>query len=330
MATKRSLSTILMVMVALSLVLGVGASYLNATAPQASAQTVGDAIDVDGSVDNCRGTIKIHIGDSNDEAGGNDPKVCEFHLYAEGFFGYDWIKWGIYDKNSGDLVRTGTFRADYWGKVRGPVMSLPAGHYKLVWISYSCDPWMRLECSKKHKVFKSNCVPTPTPTNTPTKTNTPKPTNTPEPTATKPAPTATSTAEPYVEPTRTAEPEIRPTLTPLPDGRSNIAVLCQGCWDNQATLWVGGTEQTTIKFVPAADGWPAVNWILWNDVPWEIRIAVTMPPNLDESRWRMLLWVGTGPEDFIWTQELTDTINPGDNILYDFQLVDLEHWQYHK
>ncbi len=103
-------------------------------------------------------------------------------------------------------------------------------------------------------------------------------------------------------------------------------MLCQGCWGNQAILWVGGAEQPALTFVPNHEGWPAVHWTLWNSDPWTLRIKATLPAGLDPNRWKLLLWTGSGPDDYIWTDEVTFTIYPGQSVLYDFQLVDTAFW----
>lgn len=89
---------------------------------------------------------------------------------------------------------------------------------------------------------------------------------------------------------------------------------------------MGGTEQPPLSFVPNHDGWPAVHWTLWHSEPWALRIKVTMPDGLDPNRWRLLRWVGDGPNDYIWTDEVSVTLYPGQDAFYDFQLVDLYFW----
>ena len=103
-------------------------------------------------------------------------------------------------------------------------------------------------------------------------------------------------------------------------------MLCEGCWSNFAWLWVGGTEQQPQALVPDSTGEPAALWTLWNNVPWEIRVKVTLPAGLDPNRWKFILWVGTGPKDYLWTDETTFTINPNQTFKIDFQLVDTAYW----
>jgi len=118
----------------------------------------------------------------------------------------------------------------------------------------------------------------------------------------------------------------------VPRGRapiSQVSVKCEGCWDNVAYLWVGGTEQTPQPLVmdtQPGDPSPAALWVLWNVVPWQVTVKVSMPAGLDTNRWKFILWTGSGPTDYIWADEATYTLNPFGFVQADFQLVDTTYW----
>ncbi len=336
---KRSLRTVFLGLIALSLSLAVLANFVN------SSISVSQAAAIVPDCARCDGTVKTH----NDPGEPNpitkdEPKVCLFHLHGLNFDPGSIVDWWIETQPGGTVVLSGavTILAD--GTYKTGQLSLPDGQYKLYWHEEGCPG------DDKHKVFKVECVlPTATFTPQPTATNTPEPTatNTPvTPTATPVTPTETPVipTETPVTPTQTpitptpvtptwtpptATPVI-PTATPTkpPErGTSNLGVLCQGCWSNEATLWVGGTEQTPPqRFALDANGWPAVHWTLWNLVPWKLRVKVSLPAGLDPNRWKFIRWVDTGPNDYLWTDEWTGTMNPSQSIKIDFQLVNTSSW----
>ncbi|MHB1356422.1 MAG: hypothetical protein ACYCZF_10655 [Anaerolineae bacterium] len=90
---------------------------------------------------------------------------------------------------------------------------------------------------------------------------------------------------------------------------------------------MGGTEQTPQK-LEVDTYWlhPSGGWTLWNTVPWSIRVQVTMPLGLAPERWKFIMWVGIGPDDYLWVDERTFTIDPNGYVITDFQLVDTKYW----
>lgn len=94
-----------------------------------------------------------------------------------------------------------------------------------------------------------------------------------------------------------------------------------------AQVWVGGTEQRSQPFAPDASGTHAVLWTFWNDETWEIRVKISLPAELDTNRWKFILWVGTGPQDYIWADETTFNLDPHQLVKITFQLVDTYSWQ---
>jgi len=299
MRLKQPLGTLFLALAAVTLVLALMVSLTTNSAPVSlAAVSSGDA---DAMPDSSAGTVNLHNDPGEPSPiDKNEPKVCLFHLHGFYFKPFNSVVWQIATQPGNVVMLSGTEVAGTDGTFKTRQYNLPNGMYKLYWREQGA--------TIKHKVFTVDC-PTPTPTNTPTAT----PTSTPE-WQELPSPTPTSTLVPTATPTPRSGP------------RSDVGVLCQGCWSNQAILWVGGTEQPPLTFVPNHDGWPAVHWVLWHSEPWVLRIKVTMPAGLDPNRWRLLLWVGDGPDDYIWTDEVSVTIQPGENLFYDFQLVDLYFW----
>lgn len=346
MNLRKSLGTALLVFIASVLVFAVLANFVN------SSISVSQAAAVAPECAGCDGDVKIHNSPGEPiPVTKDEPKVCLFHLHGLNFDPGSIVDWWIETQPGGTVVLSGTVTILADGTYKTGQLSLPDGQYKLYWHEEGCPG------GEKQKVFKVECPTTPTSTPvTPTATNTPvtptatpvtptetpvTPTETPvTPTATNtPNPTLTNTPEPTNTPTKlptntptefpTEEPTMTPTptRTPPPESKANLSVLCQGCWSNEAKLWVGGTEQTPPqRFALDANGWPAVHWTLWNLVPWELRVKVSLPAGLDPNRWKFIRWVGTGPNDYLWTDEWTGTMNPSQSIKIDFQLVDTAFW----
>ena len=170
------------------------------------------------------GEVKIHEGSGEpDPVSRDEPKVCTFHLHASGFDSEEQVDWWIIAGEPFDTlpVLEDTVATDANGDYVSEVFDLPVEHYKLFWAGEEAG-------GAKHKVFKVDCEPEPTPTPSPTPTPTPEATPTPTPEAT-PTPTP-----PSVEPTPVDEPTPDMTLPPtdtasgqptIPTGSALLLVL---------------------------------------------------------------------------------------------------------
>ncbi|WP_031524206.1 hypothetical protein [Streptomyces sp. NRRL F-5123] len=82
------------------------------------------------------GTVKIHDAKTGDEVMSNNPHVCTFYLDAFKFDGGQKASWQIVDQpptGKDKVEATGTLTADASGHGRTDDMTLPDGHYKLLW-----------------------------------------------------------------------------------------------------------------------------------------------------------------------------------------------------
>jgi LPXTG-motif cell wall-anchored protein len=101
------------------------------------------------------GTVKIHDAGTGGEDTSNDPHVCTFYLDAFKQDGGQKVSWQIVDQppTGKDKVEAdGTITLDATGHGRTGDMTLPNGHYKLLWTFEG-------EHGKaKHKVFWVACT----------------------------------------------------------------------------------------------------------------------------------------------------------------------------
>jgi hypothetical protein len=119
--------------------------------------------------------------------------------------------------------------------------------------------------------------------------------------------------------------------TPTPEYRipkSFVSVLCQGCWGNEAIVWIGGTEQEPhLKFeVDTKEGQPATLLILWGDEESQIvEILVTSPLVEHPEEWDMIWWKGPKPDDYeiVTNKKIRVTVHPGETVDIDVQWI---HW----
>lgn len=217
-----------------------------------------------------------------------EPRVCLFHLHGYRFEPSSTVEWVIKKQTDNTQVLAGTLAVLVDGTGQTGQLSLPNGQYTVYWNQVGCPDGDKLI------VFKVECQPTD-----PVETVTPIP---------------------------TAAPVAIPTGV-LSDRLAQVSVLCQGCWSAMAQVWVGGTKQRSQPFAPDASGTHAVLWTFWNDETWEIRVKISLPAELDTNRWKFILWVGTGPQDYIWADETTFNLDPHQLVKITFQLVDTYSWQ---
>ncbi|MGP3984165.1 hypothetical protein, partial [Streptomyces sp. KR80] len=101
------------------------------------------------------GTVKIHDAETGEELRRNEPHVCSFYLDAFGFDGGQEVTWKIVEMPptgiKGEEAENGTLTLDAEGHGRSEDMTLPDGHYKLVW---NFDGELG---RAKHKVFWTEC-----------------------------------------------------------------------------------------------------------------------------------------------------------------------------
>ncbi|KRV47256.1 hypothetical protein AQ490_07200 [Wenjunlia vitaminophila] len=102
------------------------------------------------------GTVKIHDAETGEDLKENDPHVCEFYLDAFGFDDQqdvDWkiVQWPPTAEVKGKLAKSGSIVLDDEGHGRTEDMTLPDGHYKLIW-NFEGE-----NGRAKHKVFWTDC-----------------------------------------------------------------------------------------------------------------------------------------------------------------------------
>jgi LPXTG-motif cell wall-anchored protein len=101
------------------------------------------------------GTVKIHDAKTGEELRKNEPHVCGFYLDAFGFDGAQQVAWKIVEMpptgTKGTEAKSGDLTLDGSGHGRTDDMTLPNGHYKLVW-NFDNE-----HGSAKHKVFWTDC-----------------------------------------------------------------------------------------------------------------------------------------------------------------------------
>jgi hypothetical protein len=112
------------------------------------------------------GTVKIHDAKTGEELVKNEPHVCTFYLDAFYFDGRQQAAWEIDQQapTGSAVAAKGDITLDAEGHGRTADMTLPDGHYKLVW-NFDGE-----HGSGKHKVFWVTCDKggTPTPSDTAT------------------------------------------------------------------------------------------------------------------------------------------------------------------
>jgi len=114
------------------------------------------------------GTVKIHDARTGEELVKNEPHVCTFYLDAFSFDGRQQAAWEIDQQApTGKAVAAkGAITLDAEGHGRTADMTLPDGHYKLVW-NFDGE-----HGKAKHKVFWVACdkggTPTPSDSGSPT------------------------------------------------------------------------------------------------------------------------------------------------------------------
>ncbi|NGN69589.1 hypothetical protein G5C51_37605 [Streptomyces sp. A7024] len=101
------------------------------------------------------GTVKIHDAKTGEELRKNEPHVCEFYLDAFGFDSGQEISWQIVQMpptgTKGEQAKAGSMSLDGDGHGRSAELSLPDGHYKLIW-NFNGE-----NGEAKHKVFWTDC-----------------------------------------------------------------------------------------------------------------------------------------------------------------------------
>lgn len=101
------------------------------------------------------GTVKIHDAQTSEELLKNEPHVCTFYLDAFGFDGGQQVGWTIVEMpptGTKDIeAEKGSLTLDGSGHGRTENLSLPDGHYKLIW-NFDGE-----HGEAKHKVFWTEC-----------------------------------------------------------------------------------------------------------------------------------------------------------------------------
>ncbi|WP_431042559.1 hypothetical protein ACQUSR_11960 [Streptomyces sp. P1-3] len=101
------------------------------------------------------GTVKIHDAATGEELRKNEPHVCTFYLDAFGFDGRQQADWKIVEMpptgTKGAEAKSGAITLDDKGHGRSTDLSLPDGHYKLIW-NFDGE-----HGKAKHKVFWTDC-----------------------------------------------------------------------------------------------------------------------------------------------------------------------------
>lgn len=170
---------------------GAGAAGRPASSPSATAASVKAVVKGD------NGTVKIHQSTTPVTDRRNEPHVCVFYLDGFGFDADQSVSWQIKSwppTGNRTVVASGALTLGSDGDGRTGDMTLPDGHYKLLW-NFNGENGFA-----KQKVFWVACpapATTPMPTTTATPTTTPSPTpSTPSSVPPAPAPTPVKTTLP--------------------------------------------------------------------------------------------------------------------------------------
>ncbi|WP_030544758.1 LPXTG cell wall anchor domain-containing protein [Streptomyces albus] len=101
------------------------------------------------------GTVKIHDAETGEEFVKNEPHVCVFYLDAFKFDAGQKIEWKIVEMpptgTRGTEAEAGTLTLDAEGHGRSDDLTLPDGHYKLLW-NFEGE-----NGKAKQKVFWTDC-----------------------------------------------------------------------------------------------------------------------------------------------------------------------------
>jgi len=168
-------------------------------APGAGAQPVAAAHGHGGD----NGTVKVHNSTTPVTDPRNEPHVCVFYLDAFGFDPGQSVSWQIKSwPPTGDrsVVASGALALDSSGDGHTGDMTLPNGHYKLLW-NFAGEHGFA-----KQKVFWVACAaatPTPTPTLT-------------TPPSVSPTPSVPPTAAPSPSPSPSSPSPAPPAPAPVP------------------------------------------------------------------------------------------------------------------
>jgi hypothetical protein len=160
------------------------------------------------------GTVKIHRSTTPVTDPRNEPHVCIFYLDAFGFDPGQSVSWQIKSwPPTGDrsVVSSGALALDSNGGGFTGDMTLPNGHYKLLW-TFTGE-----HGRAKQKVFWVACPPpSPSPSPSPSGTPSSSPSQTPTPT-----PSGTPSSSPSVSPTPTSTATPGPSQAPTPGPSSS-------------------------------------------------------------------------------------------------------------
>jgi hypothetical protein len=177
-----------------------GSSAAAALTPSATAHSH-DGGGVPAAKNGDNGTVKIHRSATPVADRRNQPHVCSFYLDAFGFDPAQSVSWQIKSwPPTGDrtVAASGVLSLDGNGAGHTGDMTLPDGHYKLLW-NFGGEKGFA-----KQKVFWVACgAPTPQPTHHP------KPTPSHGP---KPSPSGSARPSPSVPPTTPPAPTVSPSL----------------------------------------------------------------------------------------------------------------------
>jgi hypothetical protein len=216
------------------------------------------------------------------------PRVGLFHLHAVGFDAGSLVGWVIKNQADGTQVLAGELSIRIDGSNQTNQLRLQNGQYVVYYHEAGCP------AGDKSQEF--------------------------------------SVERQETGPAETINPAINPGVFTAPgnlpsSGRASVSVVCRGCWSSVAQVWVGGTEQSPQVLAPDASGALAALWTFWNSSSWQIRVRVTLPVGLNTNRWKLIAWVGTGPQDYIWADDVTFRLDPHQLSQVVFQLVDTYSWQ---
>ncbi|NBM16631.1 hypothetical protein GUY61_13545, partial [Streptomyces sp. GC420] len=142
------------------------------------------------------GTVKIHDAETGEDLVKNEPHVCTFYLDAFGFDEGQQVDWRIVGMpptgSQDEVAESGSLALDEDGHARTDDMTLPDGHYKLIW-EFDGE-----NGEAKHKVFWTDCEDEEEPgggsSGTPSGSASPSASATPSEDPSEPAPSSSSSA----------------------------------------------------------------------------------------------------------------------------------------
>ncbi|WP_203963703.1 hypothetical protein [Actinocatenispora thailandica] len=158
------------------------------------------------------GDVKIHNSGTPVDDPSNEPKVCVFYLDAFNFDGLQQVSWHIDEQppTGTSQVGQGTITLDPDGNGHTQDMTLPNGHYKLVW------NWEGENGAGKSKVFTVECA-SPSPSTSPSASTSSSPSASTSPSGSASASTSTSPSTP-ASPSGSASPTSAAPVSPQPSG----------------------------------------------------------------------------------------------------------------